>query len=136
MKQRIDVLLGNFLGILRDVVCFYVRMLSENEKTDTYFFVRISFVRVIEAQSSKIKNILLRIMLRLNFRPPKKNLNRKTREFAELFEIYLLTRGSTLKETSYTFRRNPENPKETPRIQAESHRNPRIPMILTPQNPQ
>ena len=29
-------------------------------------------------------------MLRLNFRPPKKNLNRKTREFAELFEIYLL----------------------------------------------
>ena len=36
MKQRIDVLLGNFLGILRDVVCFYVRMLSENEKTDTY----------------------------------------------------------------------------------------------------
>ena len=43
--------------------------------------------------------------------------------------------GFDTSETSYTFRRNPENPQETPRIQAESHRNPRIPMILTPQNP-
>ena len=48
-----------------------------------FFFIRIKFVRIIEAQKSpKIKNIL-RIMLRLNFQPPK-NFHCKIQDFTEI----------------------------------------------------
>ena len=42
--------------------------------------------------------------------------------------------GFDSSETSYTFSRNPENPRESPRLPAESRRIPRIPMISTPQS--
>ena len=58
MKQRIDVLPGILLGILRDIVCLYVFVLSENEKIDTHFFVRTNFIRTIEAQISKSQEYL------------------------------------------------------------------------------
>ena len=51
-------------------------------------------------------------------------------------EIILGPEGFDTPETSYSSWRNPENPRETPRILAESPRILRNPMIFTPQNPQ
>ena len=47
---------------------------------------------------------------------------------------YDTVEGFDTSETSYTFSRNPENPRESPRLPAESRRIPRIPMISTPQS--